>query len=225
MKKIISTVLICAIFCGMFSACSKDTEIAEKTVHSYWQCVTGGNFDTLSKLSVDDADGTLRKPFEYLEEYSKGIIMSLSGILEEEKIKSVSENGIKTLLNDIDYTIETVASDGDEVTVRVTASMPDLDIDLSSGEALLFKTAGVQDMRGLLDEFLKSKGIDLENAAEAYAESQNLLEKDFMQWIIDTYLQSFLDELLSEVKKTRKIWDFTLEEENGNWLIEKITEI
>ena len=224
MKKILSAIISVCIFAGVLSSCTDGGDEAKKTVLGYWQSVESGNLDGLSAFFADGAKDKADMPIRYLDDYTEGILASLSGIIEEEKLNSVAENGIKTLLKGVDYNAEVVESTSENAVVRCTAAMPNLDVDIGSGMDMLLKAADVENGQELLKKFLDSKGLTLENVMEFYGDSKDAMEKDFVKWVIESYLDDFMSRLAADVKKTAKSWDFTVEEKNGRWLISDIVQ-
>lgn len=222
MKKISLIMIICILTC-IFSACTDNTQQARETVENYWQTVKSGKTSELAKFAEYDEE-TVYLPIKYLEDYTEGLALGLNGILETEQINNAVKKSMSSILAKIDYSIDDITKNGDYIIVRCTASMPDTDINLSSGTDTLLKIAGVSDQQELLTKFLESKNLTPDNALSAYAGSQSTMEKDFAQWLLDNYLTAFIDEMINNINQVQKSWDFVVEKDDGKWLIDEIRE-
>ena len=222
-KKIIITVIIC-ILTGMLASCGKNREAAVNTVNEYWQAVKQGDLGELAKYADEDARKIINSPVQYISDYSDGLILSLSGIIDEDRLKSMLDESMGMVLDKVEYTVGEARKEGEDIIVNCTANLPDTNISFSDGIDALLKVAGVKDQQELLEKFLESKGLTIENAAASYANNQSVMESDFAKWLIDNYMNDFVAEMISGMTFTQKSWDFVVEEDDGRWLIDEIRE-
>ena len=222
-KKILSVILaICSI--GIFSGCKNKKEDAVNLVNEYWQNIKAANLDSLDKF-YDDADEITDAPAQYLDDYMAGMALSFSGIVDSTLLQSSIDKCIGSVLDKVDYTVGEAKADGDDITVNCTASMPDLNMNTQDGMNIIFKVTETSDYKELLEKFLQSKGLTMDNASAAYADNNDAMQKDLAIWLLNNYMDSFVDEMLKSMGTVQKSWDFKVEKSDGRWVIEEITEL
>lgn len=224
MKKKILSVILAILTLGALSGCKNKKEDAVNLVTEYWQNIKSANLDSLDAFYEDPTEIT-DAPSQYLDDYMAGMALSFSGIVDSTLLQSSIDKCIGSVLAKVDYTVGEVKRDGDEIIVNCSASMPDLNMNTQDGMNIIFKVTETTDYQGLLEKFLQSKGLTLETASAAYADTNDAMEKDLALWLLNNYMDSFVDEMLKSMGTVQKSWDFKVEKSDGKWLIDEIREL
>lgn len=218
MKKIVS-VLTGIVLLASLTACggnggklSSKACPAEKTVDGFMQALVTYDWDDLDDYtSGSDVSGELT---DGLDEITEGLESLASLGIDTDKINEV----MKKVMGTIEYKIVKCDDDEESAEVLVEVSVPDFDSIDFDDEEVLMDLLGVSDEEEMLEKYTGKTMDELYDIDEDEAEE---LMADMISKMIDDMADGLVD-MIEDGDKLEEQVTFTVEAEDGEWLISEV---